>query len=156
MTSPAPLDAVAARPEPTTTAAKFSSEVAVTRSEERLTVHTVRLPVARVRFRKRIVTETRTVTIEVSREELIEERETIEGSADQPSEQDASLPARELEIVLHEQRPVITMKTVAVERVLVRTRSVTEDQRITEPLGKEQVELHRDEPASVQALHVDG
>lgn len=148
MTSPAPQDAVPARQEPTT-AAEIPNEVAVTRSEERLTVHTVRRPVTRVRFRKRIVTETRTVTIEVSREELIEEREQIERSADEHPEQETPTTARELEIVLYEQRPVITMETVAVERVLVRTRSVTEDQVITELLAKEQVELHRDEPAPV-------
>ncbi|MEJ7651435.1 MAG: YsnF/AvaK domain-containing protein [Nakamurella sp.] len=113
----------------------------MTRSEERLNVTTERVATTRVRLRKRIVTEMHTITVPVSREELVIDREPITdavgGELPAPGEQD-------LEIILSAERPVVTMETVAVERIRVSTRSVTEDQTITERVGKEQVELHEE------------
>lgn len=118
-------------------------DAVLTRSEEQLHVSTVRTPVTNVRFRKRIVTEMRTVTIEVSREELVVQHEPIiDGQA---VDRSAPPAPQELDIVLYEQRPVVTLETVPVERIRVRTHTVTDDQSITETVGKEQIELHRDE-----------
>lgn len=123
------------------------------RSEERPYVSTTRVPVTRVKVRKRIVTETRTVTIEVAREELVVKDEAIEERDADTSGPDAASAPQELVIVLHEQRPVITMETVPVERVLVRTHTVTQDQRVTETISKEQIELHTEEAGRLADSH---
>lgn len=120
-------------------------EDAVTRSEEQLQIRTVRVPTTRVRVRKQIITESQTVTVQVSHEELVVEHESItdlRGVADQGTPNQT----RDIEIILHTQRPVITMETVAVERIRVSTTTITEDQTITEPIRKEQIELHQDQP----------
>lgn len=121
------------------------AELAVIRSVEQLQVRTVRRPATRVRFRKQIVTESKTITVQVSREELVVEHEAItevdDAAAAGPSNQTS-----DLEIVLYAQRPVVTMETVAVERIRVSTKTITEDRTITELVGKEQVELHQEQP----------
>lgn len=57
-----------------------ADDVAVTRSEERLVVRTEAVPVRRVRIRKVIVSEERTVTVTVRREELRVEEEPLDGT----------------------------------------------------------------------------
>lgn len=121
-----------------------TDEVVITRSEERLHIGTVQVPVTRVRVRKQIVTETRTVTIEVSREELVIEHESIDNQDGGAGDQHPPPAPQVLDIVLYEQRPVITTGTVPVERIRVRTHMVTQDQSISETVGKEQIELHQD------------
>ena len=96
----------------------------VTRSEERMRVHIERTS-KRMQVRRRIVTEMRTITVPVRREELefvpVSEDEVVRGGGrltDVQGEQ-------EIEFVLHEERPVVTVQTVAVERVRVTKRLVT-------------------------------
>jgi len=135
-----------------------AEDAVMTRSEERLHVTTKRVATSRVRLRKQIVTEMQTITVPVSREEIVIDREPIT-DADGAS---GSLPDRaeqSVEIILYAERPVVTMETVAVERIRVSTNTVTEDQTITERVGKEQIELHEDplEPAPLaDSMHVDG
>lgn len=141
-------------PEPSRTS---PGAVEMIRSEERLRTSTVRRPATRVRLRKRIVTETRTITVQVSREEFVQEQESITGpGGDQSGQLLGESDALDIEFVLHEQRPVVSMETVAVERVRVRTRTITEDQTITDTVRKEQIELHHEpthRSADVQTTH---
>ncbi|WKK71888.1 DUF2382 domain-containing protein [Rathayibacter oskolensis] len=58
----------------------MSDPVSVIRSEERLEVTTVRTATERVRIRRVIVTEERTVTVSLRREELVIEREPLDGA----------------------------------------------------------------------------
>lgn len=97
----------------------------------------------RVRLRKQIVTEMQTITVQVSREEIVIDHEPIT-EADGDSGPLPKAGEQDIEIILYAQRPVVTMETVAIERIRVSTKSVTQDQTITEPVGKEQVELHED------------
>jgi len=51
----------------------------------------------------------------------------------------ADITEAEHEVVLHEERPVVTTEAVPVERVRVATETVTEDQEVTGEVRKEQI-----------------
>ena len=112
----------------------------VTRSEERMRVRIERTS-KRMQVRRRIVTEMRTITVPVSREELefvpISEEVVSGGGGRLTSVQGE----QEIEFVLHEERPVVTMQTVPVERVRVTKRLVTEQQAVDAQIRKEVVEV---------------
>lgn len=132
-----------------------AQDAVMTRSEEHLHVTTQRVATSRVRLRKQIVTEMQTITVPVSREEFVIDREPITDADGGPL---PSTAEQSVEIILSAERPVVTMETVAVERIRVSTNTVTEDQATTEPVGKEQIELHEDplDPAPpADSMHVD-
>jgi uncharacterized protein (TIGR02271 family) len=114
--------------------------VDVVRSEEQLRVSTVPVPKERIRFEKVIVTEEKTVTVTVRREELRIVREPVEAGTDRttPGGQE---PAADLDLVLHEERIITTTEVVPVERVRVRVTQVTEDLPVTDTVRKERVDL---------------
>lgn len=116
----------------------------MTRSEEQLRVTTERVATTRVRLRKQIVTEMQTITVPVSREEIVVDREPITDADAADELLSAADEQQDFEIILYAERPVVTMETVAIERIRVSTRTVTEDQTVTEPVGKEQIELHEE------------
>ncbi len=129
----------------------------VIRSEERLRVGTTRAPARRVRVVKYVVTEEVQVTVPVRREEirieelpddtgpggtgqglpdeLVTEGESLGGSRPAAS---AGLPD---EIVLHAERPVVTVEVVPVERVRLRTDVVQGEESVTASVQREQVVL---------------
>jgi uncharacterized protein (TIGR02271 family) len=121
-----------------------SKPITMLRSEEQLTVsRTVRVKGA-VRLHKRIVTETITQTVEVRREELVITEVaagdvTVQGS---PAIHDTQLGDREFDLILHEERVVISTAVVPVERVRVRVRVVTGEVHIQETLRREHVDTH--------------
>ena len=119
---------------------------AMTRSEERLLVHTESHAVERVRLRKHVVTEYQQVTVPVRREELRIEREPVEpasGRAD-PGATAAFGGDEELEIVLYAERPVVATETVAVERVRIGKRTVTAEETVSGEVRREEIELDTD------------
>ena len=118
-----------------------------TRSEEELSLEGRRVrTVKRVRVRKRIVEDWVEVRVPVRREELeIVEEEVPAGQAGGDGE---PLSEQTLEIVLHEEEPVITTRTVARERVTV-TRHLVEDvQEVHDTLRKEVIDLEEHPPAA--------
>ena len=117
----------------------------VVRSEERLHVGTLSVPVQRVRVRKVVVTEERTVTVTVRREELRVVREPIApGDVDQEQLGAADDDARVVEMVLHEERVVVGTEVVPVERVRVVVDRVTTQQPVEATLSHEEVVVERD------------
>lgn len=103
--------------------------VDVIRSEERLLVGTVRRPVERVTVHRDVVVEQVTQTFEVRREVLRVERHALEGdSASAPAGQALQAP-QVVEMVLREERPVVTLQVVPVERVRI---GVVSEQRVVE------------------------
>lgn len=120
--------------------------VEVVRSEERLRPDVRRVPVERVRIAKRIVTETKTVTVQVRREELVIERQpaspTGEDGADPPP--DLAVPV--IELVLHEEIPEVTTRIVPVERVRVLKTAGTTDTTVQATLDREVVDITEDAP----------
>jgi stress response protein YsnF len=149
------------------TASADATDQAMTRSEEQLRVHTESRAVGRVRLRKQIVTEYQQITVPVRREEIRIEREPID-EADTYADGDAgptstdsidrSVAGRvetaaprqvgvedvggdEQEIILYAERPVVRTETVAVERIRVGTRSVTEQETVGGEVRRERIEL---------------
>lgn len=125
--------------------AATSSPVTVVRSEEQLAIATTVQVRGAVRLHKRIITETVTQTVEVSREELI----VTELAPDEISMQ-ATLAAadgahqlreREFDVILHQERVVVTTEVVPVERVRVRVHVVTEQAQVVESLRREHIGL---------------
>jgi uncharacterized protein (TIGR02271 family) len=109
----------------------------LTRSEEQLHVGTEKVQTGRARLRKVVVTEQQTVTIPVSREEVRLVREPIApGDA-----VDATIGEAAAEVVLTEERVVVSKETVAVERVRLGTVTITEQQEVTEAVRREHIEF---------------
>lgn len=118
-----------------------NTDDAITRSEEHLRVGTERVEAGRARLRKYVVTETQTVQVPVSREEVRIEREPITDANRGEALSGADITEEEHEIVLTEERPVVTTEAVPVERVRLGTETVTEQQTVSGEVRKEQIEL---------------
>lgn len=127
------------------TAPDLAAEPSMIRSEEVLSVGTRTVVSGRVRMHKRVVTETVTQTVEIRREELVIEREPVETDARSESPAtEAVFVDTDYEIVLHEERVVVTKQVVPIERVRLRTHVVTGQTEVSEDLQREQIELLED------------
>jgi uncharacterized protein (TIGR02271 family) len=111
---------------------------ALTRSEEELEVDTKQVPRGQAGVRKRVVTEQQHRTVPVEREELRVEREPIPaGEGDSTTE----LAAEERTVELREEQPVVDKRVVPKERVRIGKEVVRDQEQISEPVRKEQVEV---------------
>ena len=108
----------------------------LTLHEERVDVGTERVETGRVRLRKHVVTDTETVEVPVEREEVEIVREPVKGDAG-----DRELRDEEVDVTLHEERPVINKETVATERVGVEKRTVKDDQKVVTDVSHEELEI---------------
>jgi uncharacterized protein (TIGR02271 family) len=143
---PAPLEDTgrhAAPVEDTGHRAAGSGDGSMLRSEEQLRVETERVAARRMRVVKYVVTEEVQVTVPVRREEIRLEEVPLHASdtegglgAEGGSPRDAGLPE---EIVLHAERPVVTVEVVPVERVRLRTEVVAGHESVTDTVRREQV-----------------
>lgn len=115
-------------------------DASVVLAEERLRTAVVREPVQRVRLRREVVTEEIMVPVTVRREVLRIETLDIPRGQRAPSAAGAREP---LEIVLHEDRPVVTVETVAVERVRIEVVEVSGTQTVEADLAVEQIEVEQ-------------
>jgi len=120
-----------------------STSEEITLHEQRLRVSTRVVPFERVRIERFIVTEQRTFTVDIRREELRIVREQI-------SEADVGLaaptilqapPREDIVMILSEEQAVITKKIVPVERVRLHTHVLTELQDVAEELGREHIDV---------------
>lgn len=106
-----------------------SGTVEVTRSEEQLRLTTQSVPVGRMRVCKRIVTEEQTVTVQVRREEFVLESVAVSPANPDDEPHDYALGTQQgLVMVLHAERPVVSVEVVPVERVTVHIDVATADQ----------------------------
>lgn len=120
-----------------------SDDNTLIRNEEHLNVGTERVEAGEVRLRKYVVTDTETVEVPVTHEEVRVERTPISaedaeaqaksGGLDSNSTEDAS-------VTLHEERPVINKETVPVEKVNLRTEEVSDTESVTEQVRKEEID----------------
>jgi uncharacterized protein (TIGR02271 family) len=117
-----------------------TTDDAMTRSEEELTVGTRQREAGRARLRKHVVTEMVTKTVPVKREEVRIEREPITDSNRDDAVDGPAISEEEHEVVLHEDEVVVDKQTVAKERVRTGTETVSEDREISEEVRKEQIE----------------
>ena len=123
--------------------AGMSGDDAMVRHEERLRVGTESEETGRVALRKYVVTEDETVTVPVSREEVRLEREPITDGAAAGSS--GAIGEEEHEVTLHRERPVVDKTTEAVEKVRLGTRTVTEDETVSDTVRKERIDV--DDPS---------
>jgi stress response protein YsnF len=126
-----------------------AADGAMTRSEEQLRVGTERVATTRARLVKYVVTEDVQITVPVRREEIRVEQVPLDAVDDQPGE---SLVAGEAvagaaggtgglpgEIILHTERPVVTVEVVPLERVRLRVDVVEGQETVTEQVQREQI-----------------
>ncbi len=122
-----------------------TTDTAMTRSEEELTVGTARRETGRARLRKYVVTEQQSVNVPVSHEEVRLEREPITDANIDAATSGPAISEEEHEVTLHEEVPVVSKQARPVERVRLDTETVAGQEQVTEDVRKEQIELQGDE-----------
>jgi uncharacterized protein (TIGR02271 family) len=117
-----------------------TTDDAMTRSEEELSVGTRQREAGRARLRKYVVTEMVTKTVPVTHEEVTIEREPITDANRGDATDGPAISEEEHEVVLHEDEVVVDKQAVAKERVRLGKEAVTEDEEVSEEVRKEQIE----------------
>jgi uncharacterized protein (TIGR02271 family) len=130
-----------------------TTDDAMTRSEERMTVGTTAQEVGRARLRKYVVSENVTETVPVTREEVRVEREPITDANVGNAMDGPAISEEEHEVVLHAEQPVVAKEAVPVERVRLDTETVTEQVQVDETLRKEEIEV---DDGTTRGTAVDG
>ena len=121
---------------------RTADDNSIVRSEEQLDVQKEQVQSGKARLRKYVVEDKETVEVPVTREEVRVERTPI-------SEADAEnfrgeIGEDEASVVLNEERVDVQKRTVPVEKVSLEKDQVTETERHTETLAKEQIETDAD------------
>jgi stress response protein YsnF len=124
----------------------------MTRTEEQLVVGTERVATTRARLVKYVVTEEVQITVPIRREEIRVEQVPVDAPDDLPGEtllpevpRTATAPGGlPDEIVLHTERPVVTVEVVPTERVRLRTQLVQGQETVTEQVQREQIVVDQD------------
>jgi uncharacterized protein (TIGR02271 family) len=121
-----------------------TTDDAMTRSEERVRAGTEQVQAGKARLRKYVTTEQQQVTVPVTREEVRVEREPItEGNRDRAMS-GPEFSEEEHEVVLNEERPVVTTEAVPVERVRLAKDQVQEEKTVTADVRKEVIDTDVD------------
>jgi len=127
-----------------------TSDGGMVRSEEQLRVGTEQVAATRVRVVKYVVTEEVQVTVPIRREEIRVEEVPLD-AVDEPGESlvpaasgGGSLPD---EIVLHTERPVVSVEVVPTERVRLHTEVVQGQETVTRQVQREQIAVDQQGPA---------
>ncbi len=118
-----------------------TTDDAMTRSEEQLRVGTETVQSGKARLRKFITTENVTQTVPVSHEEVRLEREPITDANRGDAMAGGDITEEEHEVVLTEERAVVTKETVPVERFRLDRETVTDTEQVSGEVRKEQIEL---------------
>jgi uncharacterized protein (TIGR02271 family) len=128
-------------------ASASSTDDAMTRSEERVRTDTEMREAGRARLRKYVVSEQQQVHVPVTREEVRVEREPITDDNYDRARNGPALSEEEHEVVLNEERPVVTTEAVPVERVRLSKDQVQDEQTVNVNVHKEQIDME-DDPAA--------
>ena len=118
-------------------------EATVVLHEEHLLVGTEVHATERVRLERYVVTEQRTITVDVRREEVRLIREPLVDGPALPADRPA--PTREpIVVVLHQEQVVVSKRVVPVERVTLTVHTVTEHRPVDAVLRHEEVTVDED------------
>ena len=118
-----------------------TTDNAMTRSEERMSVGTTSEEAGRARLRKYVVSENVTQTVPVSHEEVRVEREPITDANVGDAMDGPAISEEEHEVTLHAERAVVDKEAVPVERVRLDKTTVTEQEQVSADLRKEEIEV---------------
>jgi uncharacterized protein (TIGR02271 family) len=121
-----------------------TTDDAMTRSEERVRAGTETREAGRARLRKYVTTEQQQVTVPVTREEVRVEREPITDENRDAALSGPDLSEEEHEVVLAEERPVVTTEAVPVERVRLAKDQVQDEETVNVDVRKEQIDTDTD------------
>jgi len=124
----------------TTATSGTAADDAMTRSEERLRVGKETREAGRARLRKYVTVEEQQVTVPVRREQVRVEREPITEENIDRAMAGPDITEAEHEVILHEERPVVTTEEVPVERVRLEKETVTEQETVGGQVRKEHIE----------------
>ncbi len=117
-----------------------TTDEAMTRSEERLTVGTTSEQAGRARLRKSVVPEQQLATVPVSHDEVVVKREPITDANIGQALDGPDISEEEHEVTLRAERPVVDTEAVPVERVRLGKETVTEQQTVAGEVRKERIE----------------
>jgi uncharacterized protein (TIGR02271 family) len=117
-----------------------TTDEAMTRSEEEMTVGKTQRETGRARLRKYIVTEEVQQTIPVQREEIRVEREPITDTNRDRALDGPELSEEEHEVTLHAEEPVVEKRVVPKERVRLEKDTVTDEETVGGEVRKERIE----------------
>ena len=121
-----------------------TTDDAMTRSEEEVSVGTRERESGRVRLRKYVVTEEVTKKVPVRKEKVKLEREPITDENIDDAMDGPEISEEEHEVVLHEEEPVVDKRAVPKERVRLGKETQVDEQEVTEEVRKEQIETEGD------------
>ncbi len=118
--------------------------------QEELQVHKQAVVTGEIIVRKEVITEEKTITVPVTREELVIERRPVPGQpSDQPVYQGEEMPIEVLKdggtlrIVLREEQVRVEKQTVVKEEVFISKRPDQELKRVQETLRREEAHIER-------------
>jgi uncharacterized protein (TIGR02271 family) len=117
--------------------------------EEVLQPHKQLIEIGEVILRKEVITEEKTITVPVSREELVVERRPATPEAsDQPMQEGkivnvALEPGETFKIVLHEEQVRVEKYPVVKEEIFISKRQTEETRSLTDRLKREEVHIER-------------
>ena len=115
--------------------------IEVVRSEEELRTSVRRVARERVVVRTMVVSEEVTLSFQVRKQVVEIEREPLDAAIATAEGLPLERGPESLEVVVYEERPVVTMELVPVERIRV-TREITRDeQQVRASLGREKIEV---------------
>ena len=115
--------------------------IEVVRSEEQLRTSVRRRARERVVVRTRVVSEDVTLTFPVRRQVVEIEREPLDPAIAAAEGLALERGPESLEVVVYEERPVVTMELVPVERIRVTREVVRDEEPVRASLGREQIEI---------------
>ena len=121
----------------------------ITVREEVLQTHKLLIETGEVVVRKEVITEEKTITVPVSREELVIERRPIPPqSSDQPVQEgqildEALKDGKTLRIVLHEEQVRVEKYPVVKEEVFISKRQIEETKPFSDTVKREEIHIER-------------
>jgi len=121
-----------------------TTDDAMTRSEEELTVGKTQREAGRARLQKYVVEEEVTQTVPVRREEVRVEREPITDANVGDATEGPEISSEEHEVVLHEEEAVAQKRVVPKERVRLDKDVTTEERQVSDTVRKEQIDVDDD------------
>ncbi|WP_141733011.1 YsnF/AvaK domain-containing protein [Oligoflexus tunisiensis] len=129
----------------------LASERVMELREEQLDVHTERMQTGEVQLRKEIITETKSVDVPVTREEIVVERRPLEGVAQEGSLDTAGLDTeKEIRIPVSEEFVHIDKKVAPREEVRVSKEKITDTKSVSEEVRREEAHVDSDGRVSVK------
>lgn len=112
----------------------------VVRHEEQLHVGKEQRETGRARLRKYVVTDHETVDVPLEREEVRVERTPLNDT----ETTGGTIGEEDVDVTLHEERPVVAKETVGVEKVGLEKDTVRDTERVDADVRKEQVDVETD------------